>query len=70
MVPSAETHPVDARHPAPLRCLLETGAVLAGAGMGVAFAEPVLGAAGALWRGYVLPAYDEVIRNGMFAWCM
>ena len=54
----------------PTRRLFEAGAALAGVTAGVLFAEPVLAAAGAAWRGYFLPAYDELIKNGLLAWCM
>lgn len=54
----------------PLRRLSEAAAALTGIAAGVLFAEPVLAAAGAVWRGYVLPAYDELIKNGLLAWCM
>lgn len=37
--------------------------------VGALFAEPVLAAGGAVWHGYVLPAYDELLKNGVFAWC-
>lgn len=54
----------------PLRRLLEAGAAAAGVAAGLAFAEPVLAAAGGVWHGYVLPAYDTLIKNGLLAWCM
>ena len=54
----------------PARRVFEASAALAGAAAGVLFAEPVLAAAGAVWRGYFLPAYDELIKNGLLAWCM
>ncbi len=25
---------------------------------------------GAVWHGFILPAYDEMIKNGLLAWCM
>ena len=59
-------NPVSSR----LRRLLEAGAALAGIAAGALFAEPVTAAGGALWHGYVLPAYDELIKNGVLAWCM
>jgi len=54
----------------PLRRLFEAGAGLLGVAAGVLLAEPVLAAAGVVWRGYFLPAYDELIKNGLLAWCM
>ncbi len=57
------------KRPAPRR-LFEAGAALIGIAAGALFAEPVLAAGGAVWRGYVLPAYDELIKNGLLAWCM
>jgi hypothetical protein len=59
--------------PAPKRTprrLFEAGAVIAGIAAGVLFAEPVLAAAGKAWHGFFLPAYDELIKNGLLAWCM
>lgn len=53
----------------PPRRLLEAGAALLGIAAGVLFAEPVLAAGGAVWHDLVLPAYDELLRNGVFAWC-
>jgi hypothetical protein len=52
------------------RRLFEAGAVVAGIAGGVLFAEPVLAAAGGVWHGFLLPAYDELIKNGLLAWCM
>jgi hypothetical protein len=54
----------------PLRRLYEAGAALLGVAAGVAFAEPVLAAAAGAWHGYILPAYDTLIKNGLLAWCM
>lgn len=51
------------------RLLFEAGAAVLGVAAGVAFAEPVLAAAAATWHGYILPAYEELIKNGMLAWC-
>lgn len=65
-----ETDGASATPATPLRRLYEAAAALAGVAAGVLFAEPVLAAAGAVWRGYVLPAYDELIKNGLLAWCM
>jgi hypothetical protein len=56
--------------PRPPRRLFEAGAALLGIAAGVLFAEPVLAAGGDVWHGFVLPAYDELIKNGVFAWCM
>jgi hypothetical protein len=53
----------------PPRRLFEAGAALIGIAAGVLFAEPVLAASGSVWRGYVLPAYDALIQNGVLAWC-
>lgn len=53
----------------PYRRLFEAGAVLLGIAGGVLFAEPVLAAGGAVWHVYVLPAYDALLKNGVFAWC-
>ncbi|MGH6801866.1 MAG: hypothetical protein ACREC3_00665 [Methyloceanibacter sp.] len=53
----------------PARLMLEAGAAFLGVAAGIAFAEPVLAAAAAAWDGYVLPAYEELIKNGMLAWC-
>jgi hypothetical protein len=66
------TLPADGRPHAvaPARRLFEFGAAAAGVAAGVAFAEPVLAAAGSVWHGYVLPAYDELIKNGLLSWCM
>ena len=55
--------------PRPPRRLFEAGAALLGTAAGVLFAEPVLAAGGAVWHDFVLPAYDELIKNGVFAWC-
>ena len=66
------THPLPDQEPKPARLarlLFEGGAALLGVAAGVAFAEPVLAAAAATWHGYVLPAYEELIKNGMLAWC-
>jgi hypothetical protein len=52
------------------RRLFEAGAAIAGVAAGVAFAEPVLAAAAGVWHGYILPAYDELIKNGLLAWCL
>ncbi len=52
------------------RRVFEAAAALTGVVAGIFFAEPVLAAAGTLWRGYFLPAYDELIKNGLLAWCM
>jgi hypothetical protein len=56
--------------PRPPRRLLEAGAALLGIAAGVLFAEPALAAVGDVWNGFVLPAYDELLKNGVFAWCM
>jgi len=62
--------PSDEKKPAkPGRRLFEAGAVVIGVGAGVAFAEPVLAAAGGVWNGFVLPAYQTMIENGFMAWC-
>jgi hypothetical protein len=53
-----------------IRRLFEAGAVIVGAGAGVAFAKPVLAGVASVWHGYVLPAYDELIKNGLLAWCL
>ncbi len=52
------------------RRLFEAGAVVAGIAAGVLFAEPVLAAAGGVWHSFFFPAYDELIKNGLLAWCM
>mgnify|MGYP001287489127 CR=1 FL=1 len=54
----------------PPRRLFEAGAALIGVAAGVLFAEPVLAAGGTVWHRYVLPAYDELVKAGVFAWCM
>lgn len=59
--------PLDPKKPA--RRLFEAGAVVIGVGAGVAFAEPVLAAAGSVWNGFVLPAYQTMIDSGLMAWC-
>ena len=56
--------------PRPSRRLFEACAALIGIAAGVLFAEPVLAAGGAVWHGFILPAYDEMIKNGLLAWCM
>lgn len=56
--------------PRPPGRLFEIGAALIGLAAGVVFAEPVLAAGGAVWHGFVLPAYDEMIKNGLLAWCL
>jgi len=53
----------------PRRRLFEAGAAVLGVGVGVAFADPVLAAAGGVWHGYVLPAFQAMIDNGLMAWC-
>lgn len=53
----------------PPRRLFEAGAALLGIAAGALFAEPVVAAGGAVWHGYVLPAYDTLLKNGVFAWC-
>ncbi|MGH7006162.1 MAG: hypothetical protein ACREIP_19635 [Alphaproteobacteria bacterium] len=54
----------------PPRRLFEAGAAAAGVAAGVLFADPVLAAAGKVWHGFMLPAYETIIQNGLFAWCM
>jgi hypothetical protein len=54
----------------PPRRLFEASAALIGIAAGVLFAEPVLAAAASAWHGFFLPAYDELIKNGLLAWCM
>jgi hypothetical protein len=54
----------------PPRSLFEASAAVIGIAAGVLFAEPVLAAGGAVWNGFVLPAYDELLKAGVFAWCM
>jgi hypothetical protein len=54
----------------PPRRLFESGAALFGIAAGLLFADPVLAAGGAVWHGFVLPAYDELVKNGLLAWCM
>lgn len=62
--------PIDPKPPdKPARRLFEAGAVVLGVGAGVAFAEPVIAAAGSAWNGFVLPAYQTLIESGMMAWC-
>jgi hypothetical protein len=62
--------PLNPKKPAkPGRRLFEAGAAVIGVGAGVAFAEPVLAAAGSVWNGFVLPAYQAMIDNGLMAWC-
>lgn len=56
--------------PRPPRRLFEAGAAVLGIAAGVLFAEPVLAAGGAVWHGFVLPAYDELLKAGVFGWCM
>ena len=56
--------------PRPPRRLLEAGAALIGVAAGVLFAEPVLAAGGTVWHRFVLPAYDELVKAGVFGWCM
>jgi hypothetical protein len=56
--------------PRPPRRLFEARAANLGNPPGVLFAEPVLAAGGPVWHGYVLPAYDELLKAGVFAWCM
>ena len=51
------------------RRLAEAGAIALGIGAGVAFAEPVLAAAGGVWHAYFLPAFQTMIENGLLAWC-
>jgi hypothetical protein len=65
-----QSQPLVPRAPVALRRLFEAGAALVGVAAGVAFADPVLAAAAGLWHGFVLPAYDELIKNGLLAWCM
>jgi len=52
-----------------LRRVFEAGAALAGIAAGVLFAEPVLAGVRVAWYGFFLPAYDELIKNGVLAWC-
>lgn len=68
---SAPTPPYihTAMTPRPPRRLFEAGAALLGIAAGVLFAKPVLAAGGDIWHGFILPAYDELIKNGVFAWC-
>jgi len=66
----ADPYIVGAMTPRPPRRLFEAGAALIGIAAGVLFAEPVLAAGGAVWHGFILPAYDEMIKNGLLAWCM
>lgn len=72
-------HPPDPATPLPLhaarprntaRRVLEIGACAAGLAAGIAFADPVLAAAGRTWHGFILPAYEAAIENGVFAFCM
>jgi hypothetical protein len=56
--------------PRPTRRLFEAGAAVIGIAAGMLFAEPVLAAGGTVWHGFVLPAYDELIKAGVFAWCL
>ncbi|MFO0988014.1 MAG: hypothetical protein U1F37_11720 [Alphaproteobacteria bacterium] len=56
--------------PRPPRRLFEAGAALIGLAAGVLLAEPVLAAGGTVWHKFVLPAYDELVKAGVFAWCL
>ncbi|HEY7611167.1 MAG TPA: hypothetical protein VIF14_18210 [Alphaproteobacteria bacterium] len=67
---SAATAETNRRVTTGRRRLLEAGAAFAGVAAGVVLAEPVLAAAVAAWHGFFLPAYDELIKNGLLAWCM
>ncbi len=46
------------------------GSAVLGAAAGVLLADATLGALATLWAQYLYPAYDELIRNGLLAWCM
>lgn len=72
MPPAASTGPAETirNFPAGTRRVLEAGAALVGVAAGAILAEPVLAAAVAAWHGFILPAYDELIKNGLLAWCM
>ncbi len=61
--------PAPRRAGKPARRLFEAGAAVLGVGAGVAFADPVLAAAGSAWHSFVLPAYQAMIDNGLMAWC-
>jgi hypothetical protein len=52
------------------RRLFDLGAAAIGAAAAVVFAEPVLAAAGDAWHAFLLPAYDELLKNGLLAWCL
>jgi hypothetical protein len=52
------------------RRVSELAAAIIGVGVGVAFANPVLAAAGGVWSDFVIPAYQTMIENGILAWCM
>jgi len=51
------------------RRVTEAGAVALGIGAGIAWADPVLAAAGGVWQAYVFPAFQTMIENGLLAWC-
>jgi hypothetical protein len=72
MSPAASTGPAETirNFPAGARRLLEAGAALVGVAAGVILSGPVLAATVAAWHGFMLPAYDELIKNGLLAWCM
>jgi hypothetical protein len=67
--PNDREPPSKPRAAKPARRLFEAGAAVLGIGAGVAFADPVLAAAGGVWHGFVLPAYQAMIDNGLMAWC-
>ncbi|MCW5774619.1 MAG: hypothetical protein KIT16_23445 [Rhodospirillaceae bacterium] len=70
MQPAPAPAPNPATTPQLARRLAEIAAAGAGVAAGVAFAEPVLAALGRAWHGFILPAYQAVIENGIFSFCM
>lgn len=42
---------------------------LAGAGIGALYSGPAVAWVAGVWTRHVLPAYDEMIRNGLLSWC-
>lgn len=43
---------------------------ITGAAAGVLLAAPTISALEVVWTRFLFPAYDELIRNGLLAWCM
>ncbi len=54
----------------PWRPAAFAASVAAGASAGVVLADTTLGALATVWTRFLYPAYDEMIRNGLLAWCM